>query len=90
MTDILFNNKPYICKVFTNHIGTKEIKLYRHDGQQTIQPSRWIPHLAPNEVAICNEYDTEGILPVLIKSNVIHSPHRYVDNYAICLVYENK
>lgn len=90
MTDIIFNNKPYICKVFTTHVGTLAIKLYSHDGLSYLQPTVWLSDISKTEIAIADYYQYEGILKVLIEAKVIHPPHRYCQSYPICYIYEDK
>lgn len=90
MTDIIFNNKPYICKVFTTHVGTLAIKLSSYDGESTIQPTVWLSEIAKNELAIADYYQYAGILNTLIQAKVIHPPHRYCNDYPICYLYDNK
>ena len=90
MTDIIFNNKFYICKVFTTHIGSKAIKLYSHDGESYLQPTVWLSNLKGDEVAISDYYQTSGILSVLVQNKIVHPPHRYLESYPVCYLYENK
>jgi len=91
MTDITFDNKHYLCRIFTTHVGGKAIKMYSYDGESYLQPTVWLSDLKDNEVAITDYHKTSGILSVLIDHKIIHPPHRHIDKYPVCyLIYEDQ
>lgn len=68
--------------------GNLQIEKYEVDGSIAITfnhptkgrfrvPSVWIPGLAPDEVAIKNYSENEGILSQLIEMGIVLKPHRF-------------
>lgn len=70
--------KNYKCEVSTSHYKNGRVALLlSEDGQPITVATVNLPDedLKPNEVAIKNYSENEGILDALIEAGIVESPH---------------
>ena len=71
--------------------GGNAITLYELDtGEPFMVATSWIDGLKPDEVAIKNYSENEGILEALISNNIIHIPHRISGIFPIAKLVTNE